>query len=342
MSGKKHYRTAKIVLNRIKEEAENKAAEARREAEREQKLKEEQLRLEEKEREKERNRLQKLAEQAARKKEEDRQRTLASECDSILKFCEAEISVAQAKCDSHFSMNAITQTVQEIRSLIEKQSSIDLVRQVENTFKQLLASFLDSVSKFKTSASECDSAITITKTNKDVRNFFGEESKVLVKNYESIVHPNNLMHAGPSGAIEALKDICNEASNLLIRACQLSAEYDSRNKLLQATIASLKSMGFYVDDPAFLNERDPCGPVTLCANRGGDRIVINIPVSGEIESTWQGILDSKCISDFHAFLAKLDDAGFPCVANNPNPTPPELIQKGAKTLPRNTGESKGR
>lgn len=342
MSGKKHYRASSQVRNRIKQEAERRAAEAILRAESQKKLREERLRIEEQEREKERIRLREVAVQEAAKKERERKQALASETLSIITSCEGEMSAAGKSIGQLFSVENISQALQELKVLATNEAGINLVRESERRFRQLLESHLQSITDFKRCAAECADAIENTKSHEDIRRFFKEEMKALIARHESVVFKSNLTSTGPEQATEALKEISQQAASMIVQACTLSAEYDSRNKLLEATIASLKSMGFYVTDPSFLDATKPSGAVMLSASRAGERIVISIPLSGEVESNWQGLSDSVCLKDFHTFLSKLDEAGFPCEATDTNiAAPPNLLQKGAKTLPRSTGESRG-
>lgn len=340
MSGKKNYRLDEQVRKQIKREENKKAAEALAQAEIQKKITEEKIRAEEQARERERKRLRQVAEAEAAKKEQDRQTALALENESILRNCEIEMNATQHMRDPRFSIGAITQALEEIRVLAAKKTEVDLVREAESRFKLLLTSHLGSVAEFKRHAAEWEDLNNIIKANQNVRIFLGKELGALVEKHEAIVQTHSLKESGPLRAIDALKEITKDASALLMHACQLSAEYDSRNKLLEATIASLKSMGFYVNDPSFLDAKDPCGLVTLSANRAGERIVINIPLSGEIESNWQEIMDSACIKDFHAFLAKLKDAGFPCETSVPNLPPPDP-EKEKKPLPGDVRKTRG-
>jgi hypothetical protein len=342
MSGKKNYRASSQGRNRINQDAERRVAAAMLQAEEQKKLRDERLRIDEQEREKERNRLREIALEEAARKERDRKYALASEIQGIIDTCECELSAASKSSDAIFSTESISQVLEELRLLAKNEAGIGLVREAEQRFRQSLASHLLLVSEFRKCTAECVDAIDIVRSNKDTRRFFKDELEALIGRHESVVIKSNLTRTGPVQSVEALKEILQEAASMIVQACKLSAEYDSRNKLLEATIASLKSMGFYVTDPSFLDATRPSGPVILSANRAGERIVISIPLSGEVESNWQGLSDSVCLKDFHSFLSKLDEAGFPCEATNLDiSAPPKLLQKGAKTLPRSTGESRG-
>jgi hypothetical protein len=119
------------------------------------------------------------------------------------------------------------------------------------------------------------------------------------------------------------------------------SNFEVRNKLLQTTINALQSLGFFVSDPEYSNPADPLGKVALMATRGAERVVLSVPLVGDVQSDWQGVPEEPCKGDFFAFLDKLEEGGFPCKPTRPDlQERPQLIRKGEKQLPGNAGTSR--
>lgn len=148
---------------------------------------------------------------------------------------------------------------------------------------------------------------------------------------------SELAKNGPDSSAAALTTLIEEGRQVVRRAFQVESDFQARNDLLQATIESLKSLGFYVDDPVFVGSGDPLAPVTLTATRGAERVYLSVPLSGQVTSEWHGLPEANCAVHLAEYLDQLRQRGFECQPHRPDLVqPPRLLAKGAKTLPRDT------
>ncbi len=342
MSGKKHYRMSGTARSRVNEMASAQIAELSAQLEAQRKLLEEQQRRQLAEQEAERQRLAESARAKAMREEQARRRQLADEIRAIVAECEIELSAADVFFDSRFSTASIKDALKSVQQIAESAREASTVRESSRRFKNVLNDYTTNIAIFKREAANVEQVIRSAEESQSVRSFLRRELDSLLCSYRELFTEESLVKTGFQGAIEALRQFEKTATDLLSRAIHTAAEYQSRNKLLEATIAALKGMGFYVSDPAFADPRKPAGPVVILANRAGERIVINVPLQGEVESDWQGSLEGHCVSDFTTFLSRLAEFGCPCEASVPAKTAsPELLAQNAKSLPQGKSKDRG-
>jgi hypothetical protein len=158
-----------------------------------------------------------------------------------------------------------------------------------------------------------------------------------LQQHNAATSAGELAQVGPTSSGDALTKLIEEGRDIVRQAIRAEADFQARNDLLQATIESLKSLGFYVDDPVFVDPDDPLAPVTLTATRGAERVYLSVPLSGQVKSEWHGLPEANCAVHLAEYLEQLKQRGFECRPHRPDLVqPPRLLAKGAKTLPRDT------
>ena len=181
---------------------------------------------------------------------------------------------------------------------------------------------------------------TVT-AEKAAQTFSAGDLAAIRDKYAKATAAPNLLGDGPEKAAESLRRLAAQSRSLVTESLTKESNFDVRNKLLQTTIDALQSLGFFVSDPEYANPADPLGNVALTATRGSERVVLSVPLVGDVQSDWQGVPEEPCKGDFFAFLDKLEEGGFPCKPTRPDlQERPKLIRKGEKQLPSNAGSSR--
>ncbi|HBJ37514.1 MAG TPA: hypothetical protein DDZ51_22720 [Planctomycetaceae bacterium] len=341
MSGEKRYRPSKQVSERVAKNAEVLAAAATARAAEQKRKREERLRLEEEQRDAELSRLRKLAIAKAAEEARERARTIEAEIRAIVTSCEVEFSAISIHLDKRFSHQLVKEALVLVDKVGSAKRDIAAVRESADVYKTVLASHLSAINDFQKAAAECNDVVLGVASERPVRDFMPDALRKLVERHKDAMSAIILREMGPIKSFELLQEIIESANQLMVSACKIEAEFENRNRLLEATISAIRSMGFYVADPKFVNPSEPFGPVALMATRGAERIVITVPLSGEIVSDWQGLPDGVCIHDFVSLLDKLKDNGFPCESSDPKlVVSPKLLVKGAKALPGKAPEQR--
>ena len=174
--------------------------------------------------------------------------------------------------------------------------------------------------------------------DEDVADFQSTESLNWSKQLAS-----SLNDIGPSDQNQILtqaESLIKQAQQIHDKAGELAAKYNTRNELIGDIIASLKEVGFVVNDPIFRDINDPTSGVVLVASRGNERMVADIDLSDEIRSTWDNVSNEHCRTGFFAYVDAMSKKG---VEVNPHREDlrqrPIRIQKGAKDLPRKNSDN---
>jgi hypothetical protein len=206
-----------------------------------------------------------------------------------------------------------------------------------DSFDLKISAFLDSVSAFERVEAEAAALVDSMTTTDAPATFLPKSRAEWLQRHSVVTSPSELATNGPVSSSDALTKLIEEGRQVVQRAFQVEADFQARNDLLQATIDSLKSLGFYVDEPVFVDPSDPLTPVTLTGTRGAERVYLSVPLSGQVTSEWQGLPEAECVVHLAEYLEQLKNRGFECQPHRPDLVPPpRLLAKGAKTLPRDT------
>ncbi len=126
-----------------------------------------------------------------------------------------------------------------------------------------------------------------------------------------------------------------EAQAIHDRAGTLKGQFDARNELLAAVIASFHEIGFHVDEPFFEQPGNPAGAVVLKASSGSDTVESTIDLSDHIRTVWGGAESDHCKDSFFDFARKMKDRGLDVKADRADlQDRPTLLQKSANELPQ--------
>jgi hypothetical protein len=147
--------------------------------------------------------------------------------------------------------------------------------------------------------------------------------------------------ADPKTSLAQAKALLAEAEALHHDAGETQGKFDTRNELLQDVMASLKEIGFFVDDPRYANPQDPAGPVIVRAVRGDEEMTASIDLSETVKSVWDGIADERCKESFFQYVDQMKARGVEVKPERDDlQNRPTLKQKSANELPRS--QSSGR
>lgn len=317
--------------------AANLAARTKEDEEQERRRKE-QLRKEEEERQAERERLRRVAEAKAAAEAAERAKVLSAEIAAAVAACEVEIESSGALVGKRFSLGAVEDGLAALKKVAGKAKDSATVREAAARLQQTLRQHLESVREFREVEAECVDRIKALGKEKAVLAFSAHQLGQIQERHKAILNSPELFQAGPADAIVKLRSVIDETVALRTESLTRESTFEVRNKLLSTTIDALKSLGFFVSDPEFANAADPFGNVILTATRGAERVVLSVPIQGDVQSDWQGVAEGRCKDGFFEFLDKLEEGGFPCKPTRPDlQQRPILIQKGAKSLPGERG-----
>jgi hypothetical protein len=338
MSGPKAFSLAPIVVVVAASAlAANLAERAREDAEQENRRKE-QLRKEEEERQAERERLRRIAEARAAAEAAERARVLSAEIAAAVTACEVEIESSGALVGKRFSLKAIEDGLAALKEMAGKAKDSASVRKAADRLQQALREHLDGVRTFREVEAECVDRIKALGKEKSVQAYSAPQLAQLKERHQAILNSPELFKAGPADAIAKLRGVIEDTLAIRTESLTRESTFEVRNKLLSTTIQALKGLGFFVSDPEFANAADPLGNVILTATRGAERVVLSVPLQGDVQSDWQGVAEGPCKDGFFEFLDKLEAGGFPCKPTRPDlQQRPTLIRKGAKSLPGDRG-----
>ena len=286
----------------------------------------------------ERERLRKIAEAKAAAEAAERKRILDAEIAGILSACQVELESSTALLDSRFSFEDIEAEFSALQESAVAAKESASIRTAADRLKSNLQEQIENIRTFRAFEAECrDSMATATAENA-VRTFSAAELSKLKDSYEALSVGGTLRSNGPEKAAEKLQEVIAASRAIVKESLTKESQFDVRNKLLQTTIDALKSLGFFVSDPEYANPSNPLGNVVLSGTRGSERVILSVPLVGDVQSDWQGVPDEPCKGDFFAFLDKLEEGGFPCKPTRPDlQERPKLLRKGEKQLPGGAG-----
>ncbi len=134
--------------------------------------------------------------------------------------------------------------------------------------------------------------------------------------------------------------LVENAKEIHARAGERAVKFNTRNELLADIIASLKEIGFSVNDPKFENDADPGGVVVLVATRGRERMEASVDLSDEIRSTWDHVSGEHCKTAFFEYIDAMGKKGLEIKPHRDDlQSRPIQRQKGAKDLPRSQSDN---
>ena len=273
----------------------------------------------------------------ARREKAEKRRIVASQIGDAVKALKGRWDEFSALVADRWSVVTLADEVTRIEQAAKTSRSVDAVKAMADSFDLKISAFLDSVSAFELIEAEAAALADSMTTNDVLATFLPEIGSGWLQRHSVMTSVSELAKNGPDSSAAALTTLIEEGRQVVRRAFQVESDFQARNDLLQATIESLKSLGFYVDDPVFVGSGDPLAPVTLTATWGAERVYLSVPLSGQVTSEWHGLPEANCAVHLAEYLDQLRQRGFECQPHRPDLVqPPRLLAKGAKTLPRDT------
>lgn len=276
-----------------------------------------------------------------KQKELDKQKAMAVLIASIMGSFEARWRSFITLAENRFSLLVLEGKFQKIQQMaIIAKENIALEKAIA-ALEGEMANHLYVVSTFAQTEVEARSISANLKACKAVHTFCNELESQWDARHKSIISKVQIRGVGPEQSTADLRVLIEEGNNLIEQALKHEAESESRFSLLQATIESLKSIGFSSVDPVFEDESNPLSAVVLTAMRGSEKIYLSVPPGGVVQSKFGGFPGETCAETFEKYLEKLKEKGFECEPTNPGlRDEPNLIRKGAKDLPRNNSQQR--
>lgn len=132
--------------------------------------------------------------------------------------------------------------------------------------------------------------------------------------------------------LDQLQSHLLEAETIEGDAGDISDQFYARNEVMSDIIASLKEIGFFVQDPEYADAERPDAAVIIRASRGDQTLTTEIELDRKVRSDWQGVHGEYCTEGFFEYVQAMNDRGVEINPDNPD-LKPRLLQKGAKDLP---------
>lgn len=352
MSGPKNYSAKQIVSEEFRAIEKAKSLQREREAALALKVEMEKLRLEKDRKEKEaalalKVEMEKLRLEEERKQKElkhkelDRQKAMAVLIASIMGSFEARWGSFNTLADNRFSLLVLEEKFKKIQQMGRIAKENLALEKAISALESEMENHLIELSTFAQAEVEARSISSNLKTCKAVHTFCNKLESDWDARQKLILSKVQLRQVGPEQSARDLRVLIEDGNNLIEQALKHEAEFESRNNLLNATIESLKSIGFSSVDPVFEDATNPLGAVVLTAMRGLEKIYLSVPLGGVVYSRWDGLPDETCGETFEKYLEKLKEKGFECEPTNPgHRDAPKLIGKNAKELPRNNPQQR--
>lgn len=132
--------------------------------------------------------------------------------------------------------------------------------------------------------------------------------------------------------LQAVQQAILEAEQIEAAAIDTAEKFELRNSVLKDILESLQEVGFFVQDPEYLDPMRPDEAVIIRANRADQTMVAKVNLDAGVESDWQGIHGEYCTDAFFDYVKQMNRRGVEITSNNPQ-LAPRLKQQDALNLP---------
>ena len=132
--------------------------------------------------------------------------------------------------------------------------------------------------------------------------------------------------------LQAVQRAILEAEQIEAAAIDTAEKFEQRNSVLKDILESLQEVGFFVQDPEYLDPMRPDQAVIIRANRADQTMVAKVNLDAGVESDWQGIHGEYCTDAFFDYVKQMNRRGMEISSNNPQ-LAPRLKQQDALNLP---------
>jgi len=133
--------------------------------------------------------------------------------------------------------------------------------------------------------------------------------------------------------LHALQQAVLEAEQIEACAIETAEKFEQRNSVLKDILESLQEVGFFVQDPEYLDPMKPAQAVIIRANRADQTMVAKVDLDSSVESDWQGIHGEYCTDSFFDYVKQMNLRGVEITSNNPQ-LAPRLKQQDALDFPK--------
>ena len=123
-----------------------------------------------------------------------------------------------------------------------------------------------------------------------------------------------------------------EAEQIEAEAIEVSEKFEQRNSVLKDILESLQEVGFFVQDPEYVDPTRPDQAVIIRANRADQTMEAKVELDTSVESDWQGIHGEYCTDAFFEYVKQMNQRGVEITSDNPQ-LDPVLKQQNALNLP---------
>ncbi len=125
-----------------------------------------------------------------------------------------------------------------------------------------------------------------------------------------------------------------EAERIETEAIDITEKFEQRNSVLKDIIESLQEVGFFVQNPEYVDPTRPDLAVIIRANRADQTMEAKVDLNAAVESDWQGVHGMYCTNTFFDFVKQMNARGINISSDNPQ-LAPRLNQMDAMELPGN-------
>jgi len=240
-----------------------------------------------------------------------------------------------------FSITTLEAHRQQFLELSKISRDRNSVNSAASDIERSMAKHLEKIKAVAVGLVEAGVVAKTLINEKVVSSFHATASRQWHDRHELLAKTNGEPEMTPEIVLEGITSLVKDAQTIFEEAIGREQNSEARLDLLKATITSLKSLGFFVNDPQYEDPQNPLASVVLTATRGAEKVYVSVPLVGEVHSRWDGIPDEPCIDSFLEYLDQLKEHGFECEPTRQDlQNRPRLLKKGEKALPRNGTEGK--
>lgn len=123
-----------------------------------------------------------------------------------------------------------------------------------------------------------------------------------------------------------------QAEQIDAEAIEVAEKFEQRNSVLKDILESLQEVGFFVQDPEYVDPARPDQAVIIRANRADQTMEAKVDLNAAVESDWQGVHGEYCTSAFFDYVKQMKLRGVEISSEDPRLSP-QLKHHDALNLP---------
>ena len=174
----------------------------------------------------------------------------------------------------------------------------------------------------------------------EVQNFGSERLAAWLNSTSSLLNVEKVSD-NTKQRLESVQLSILEAERIEAQAIETSERYERRNSLIKDILDSLQEVGFFVEDPKWVDPARPELPVLIRATRADQTMIARVHLNCAVESDWLGVHGEHCTDAFFHYVQQMNLRGVQVTPRDPLLVP-KLTSANSLDLPASRGELFGK